>query len=157
MSKTKIALFAAGCFWDIEETFRGIPGVVSVTVGFTGGFLESPSYKQVCTDRTGHAESVQVVYDPSQIGFDGLLEVFWRCHDPTTLNRQGVDVGTQYRSAIFWQTREEEEAALASKQAHAHLFTSPIVTEVTPATPFYPAEEFHQRYLAKLRSHDQLS
>ncbi|AKU89826.1 peptide-methionine (S)-S-oxide reductase MsrA [Vulgatibacter incomptus] len=143
------ATFAAGCFWGIEETFRNLPGVLMTTAGYTGGHLSYPSYRQVCTDRTGHAEAVEVIYLPEVISYEELLEVFFACHDPTTLNRQGGDVGTQYRSAIYWHTHEQERAAIMSRDAHAIRFSSPIVTEITPVTEFYPAEEYHQLYLLK--------
>ena len=145
------ATFGAGCFWGVEETFRAVPGVVNTAVGYMGGTLKDPTYKDVCTDRTGHAEVVEVKYDPTQVSYDTLLDVFWNNHDPTTLNRQGPDSGTQYRSAIFFYTPEQEAAAQASKErlAASGKFRRPIVTEIAPAGPFYRAEEYHQRYLEK--------
>lgn len=145
------ATFAAGCFWGVEETFRVVPGVISTMVGYTGGSVASPTYEQVCTGRTGHAEAVQVIYDPEQVSYEHLLAVFWNSHNPTTQNRQGPDVGTQYRSAIFFHTPEQEDAARASKEQleRAGQYRSPIVTEITPASTFYPAEEYHQQYVAK--------
>lgn len=145
------ATFGAGCFWGVEETFRQVPGVVETTVGYLGGHMKNPTYQDVCTDETGHAEVVQVKYDPAKVSYDQLLDVFWSNHDPTTLNRQGPDWGKQYRSAIFFHTPEQEREARASKdkmQASGK-FRRPIVTEITPASTFYPAEEYHQKYLAK--------
>ena len=145
------ATFGAGCFWGVEETFRQVPGVVETTVGYLGGHTQNPTYQDVCTDETGHAEVVQVKYDPAKVTYDQLLDVFWSHHDPTTLNRQGPDFGTQYRSAIFFHTPEQERQARASKekmQASGE-FRRPIVTEITPASTFYPAEDYHQKYLAK--------
>ena len=148
---TKTATFGAGCFWGVEATFRQIEGVVDTAVGYAGGHLPDPTYKDVCTDRTGHAEVVQVEYDPERVGYDKLLDVFWENHDPTTLNRQGPDVGTQYRSAIFYQDDEQKAAAEESKRKldASGRFRRPIVTEIVPAAPFYRAEEYHQRYLEK--------
>lgn len=145
------ATFAAGCFWGVEATFRSIPGVISTRVGYTGGSLKSPSYKDVCTDRTGHAEAVEVTYDPSRVSYEDLLKVFWQNHDPTTLNRQGPDVGTQYRSAIFYHTPEQESAARASKDEleKSKLYRRPIVTQIVPAVDFWDAEDYHQQYLEK--------
>jgi peptide-methionine (S)-S-oxide reductase len=145
------ATFAAGCFWGVEAAFRQTPGVISTSVGYTGGHFDNPTYKYVCTDTTGHAEAVEVVYDPSKISYDELLKVFWENHDPTTLNSQGPDVGSQYRSAIFFHTPEQETAAKASKEklAHSGRYKRKIVTEVVPATQFYRAEEYHQQYLEK--------
>jgi peptide-methionine (S)-S-oxide reductase len=145
------ATFAAGCFWGVEVTFRNVEGVVDTRVGYTGGHVEQPSYRQVCTGRTGHAEAVEVAFDPERVSYDRLLDVFWDVHDPTTLNRQGPDVGTQYRSAIFFHTPEQEEAAIASKQRleAERRFRKPIVTEITPASTFWPAEDYHQQYLVK--------
>jgi len=145
------ATFGAGCFWGVEAAFRQAPGVVSTAAGFMGGTLEDPTYRDVCTDKTGHAEVVQVVYDPSKTSYNELLKVFWQNHDPTTLNRQGPDVGTQYRSAIFYHTPEQEALARASKAAleRAGAFKSPIVTEIVPAANFWRAEEYHQQYLEK--------
>jgi len=148
---TQTATFAAGCFWHVEEAFCRVPGVVSTEVGYTGGHTENPTYEEVCTDKTGHAEAVRLEFDPEKISYEQLLEIFWSIHDPTTLNRQGEDVGTQYRSAIFFHTPEQQALAEASKQrlAQSGRFKAPIVTEIVPAGPFYRAEEYHQRYLEK--------
>lgn len=145
------ATFAAGCFWGVEATFRRIPGVVSTAVGYTGGQLENPTYKAVCHENTGHAEAVQVEYDPSQVQYEQLLQVFWENHDPTTLNRQGPDVGSQYRSAIFYHNDEQKRLAEASKEqlAQSGRFRRPIVTQIVPAAAFYMAEDYHQQYLEK--------
>jgi peptide-methionine (S)-S-oxide reductase len=145
------ATFAAGCFWGVEATFRQLPGVISTRVGYTGGHTESPNYKEVCTDRTGHAEAVEVEYDPAKIAYDKLLDVFWENHDPTQLNRQGPDWGTQYRSAIFFHTPEQEAQAEASKDAleKSRRYSKPIVTQIVPAVRFYEAEDYHQQYLEK--------
>lgn len=145
------ATFAAGCFWGVEAAFRKVKGVVSTTVGYTGGHLESPTYRDVCSHTTGHAEAVEVIYDPKQVSYERLLEVFWSIHDPTTPNRQGPDIGSQYRSAIFYHDRGQLEAAEASKGKvdSSGKFTRPIVTEIAPASTFYRAEEYHQRYLEK--------
>ncbi len=145
------ATFGAGCFWGVEKVFGDLPGVASTQVGYAGGNLKDPTYEQICSGRTGHAEVIEIVYDPSKISYDELLEAFWRHHDPTTLNRQGNDVGTQYRSAIFYHTLEQRAAAERTKALldKAHIFKHPIVTEITEATPFYPAEETHQKYLKK--------
>jgi peptide-methionine (S)-S-oxide reductase len=145
------ATFAAGCFWGVEAAFRQLKGVTATSVGYIGGTKPDPTYHDVCTGRTGHAEAVQVEYDPSQASYDDLLRVFWENHDPTTLNRQGPDVGTQYRSAIFFHTPEQEAAAKASKEALAKSgrFKGPIVTEIQPAPEFWQAEDYHQQYLEK--------
>src|SRR5271170_3163271 len=145
------AIFAAGCFWGVEATFRQLPGVISTRVGYIGGKTENPTYKQVCTDGTGHAEAVEVEYDPAKLSYDKLLDVFWENHDPTQLNRQGPDWGTQYRSAIFFTTPEQEAAAKASKETleNSHRFSKKIVTQVVPAETFYEAEDYHQQYLEK--------
>lgn len=145
------ATFGAGCFWGVEASFREIPGVVDAAVGYLGGTLENPTYQDVCTDTTGHAEAVEVTYDPAQVSYEKLLDVFWSIHNPTTLDRQGPDVGTQYRSAIFYHTPEQKAAAERSKQAleASKRFARPIVTEITAASRFYRAEEYHQQYLAK--------
>ncbi len=145
------ATFAAGCFWGVEETFRTVEGVLKTTVGYSGGTLENPTYEEVCTDRTGHAEVVLVEYDPAQVSYEQLLDVFWSAHDPTTLNRQGPDSGKQYRSAIFYHTPAQKVTAEASKErlSKSGRFKRPIVTEITAAAPFYPAEEYHQQYLLK--------
>ncbi|MDG6257292.1 MAG: peptide-methionine (S)-S-oxide reductase MsrA [Methanomicrobiaceae archaeon] len=145
------ATFAAGCFWGVEEAFHGVKGVVSTTVGYTGGETEDPGYEQVCTGRTGHAESVEVIFDPSVVSYEELLDVFWEVHDPTTRNRQGPDIGSQYRSAIFYHDEQQKEAAEASREwlERSKQYRHPIVTEIVPASAFYPAEEYHQRYLQK--------
>ena len=145
------ATFAAGCFWGVEEAFRTLPGVTKTTVGYTGGTVESPTYERVCSGRTGHAESVLVEYDPARVTYEQLLDVFWNEHDPTTLNRQGPDVGTQYRSAIFFHDAAQQAAAIASKERleRSGRFRRPIVTEIVPASTFYPAEEYHQQYFSK--------
>lgn len=143
------ATFAAGCFWGVEEEFRHVPGVKATTVGYTGGTAANPTYAEVCTGRTGHAESVLVEYDPAQISYEKLLAVFWNAHDPTTTDRQGPDFGTQYRSAIFFHTPEQEAAARASKEKAQERSSRPVVTQIVPASPFYRAEEYHQQYLAK--------
>jgi len=149
--KTQTALFAAGCFWGVEATFRQIKGVKATAVGYTGGHTESPSYEDVCTDRTGHAEAVQVEYDPKEVSYEQLLKVFWENHDPTTVNRQGPDVGTQYRSAIFYNTPEQKAAAEAARQSLAAggKYRREIVTEIVPAGAFWKAEDYHQQYLEK--------
>jgi peptide-methionine (S)-S-oxide reductase len=148
---TSLATFAAGCFWGVEEAFRKIKGITATAVGYSGGTMVKPTYEEVCTDRTGHAEVVQVEFDPDRISYDELLEVFWENHDPTTLNRQGPDVGTQYRSAIFYHNAAQKASAEASKEKlqKSGKYKRPIVTEITAAGPFYRAEEYHQQYLAK--------
>ncbi len=148
---TQIATFGAGCFWGVEETFAQIPGVVATAVGYEGGTLADPTYKDVCTDRTGHAEVVQVTYNPAEVSYEQLLDVFWNNHNPTQLNRQGPDFGTQYRSVIFYHTPEQREAAEASLASleRSGKWQRPIVTQIVPTQPFYRAEEYHQRYLAK--------
>ncbi len=145
------ATFAAGCFWGVEAAFRRVPGVLATTVGYSGGSVENPSYEDVCTGRTGHAESVQIEYDPERVTYQTLLDVFWQSHDPTQLNRQGPDVGTQYRSVIFCHTPEQKAAAEASKEAlgRSGRYRRPVVTEIREAAPFYPAEDYHQQYLEK--------
>lgn len=145
------ATFAAGCFWGVEAVFRAMAGVVSTTVGYTGGTMEHPTYQDVCTGRTGHAESVEVVFDPHRVSYEQLLEAFWANHDPTTPNRQGPDHGTQYRSVIFYYTPEQQAAALASKKhlEESGAYPRPIVTQIVPASTFYEAEEYHQQYLEK--------
>jgi peptide-methionine (S)-S-oxide reductase len=145
------ATFGAGCFWGVEATFRKVPGVRSVQVGYSGGSFENPSYEDVCTGTTGHAEVVEIEFDPSSVSYGELLEVFWGCHDPTQLNRQGPDFGTQYRSAIFFHSPEQQAQALESKRKleASGRCARPIVTEITPASRFYRAEEYHQRYLEK--------
>lgn len=147
----KLATFAAGCFWGVEETFRRVPGVLRTSVGYTGGWVEHPTYERVCTDRTGHAEAVQVLYDPEQVSYGQLLDVFWDCHDPTQLNRQGPDFGSQYRSAIFVHDDDQKARAVASKDAleASDRHRRPVVTEILTAEAFWRAEEYHQQYLAK--------
>lgn len=151
MTDNTIATFGAGCFWGVEVAFRNTAGVTDAKVGYLGGTLENPTYEQVCTDKTGHAEVVQVEYDPARVSYEELLDVFWNMHDPTTLNRQGPDVGTQYRSAIFTHSPEQAAAAAASRDqlAASGRFPNPVVTEIEPASEFYVAEEYHQRYLEK--------
>ena len=149
---TETATFAAGCFWGVEATFRNVPGVVDAAVGYSGGHLDNPTYQDVCTDKTGHAEVVRVTYDPAKVSYEQLLEVFWNCHDPTALNRQGPDVGTQYRSGVFFHSPEQEAAAKASKrrlQDSAPYKGRTVLTEITPAPTFWRAEAYHQRYLEK--------
>jgi peptide-methionine (S)-S-oxide reductase len=145
------ATFAAGCFWGVEATFRQMPGVISTRVGYTGGDFENPTYKDVCTDRTGHAEAVEVEFDPAKVGYEQLLNVFWENHDPTQFNRQGPDYGSQYRSAIFFHSPEQERAAHASKEKlqNSGQFRRLIVTQIVPAVTFYEAEDYHQQYLEK--------
>jgi peptide-methionine (S)-S-oxide reductase len=145
------ATFAAGCFWGVEEAFRHIKGVTSTTVGYTGGTLKNPTYQDVCSGRTGHAEAVEVEFDPAQVSYEQLLSVFWQSHDPTTLNRQGPDAGTQYRSAIFYRDAAQQASAAGSKALleKMNAFKRPIVTEVIPASDFYRAEDYHQQYLEK--------
>src|SRR5512138_2444891 len=149
--QTAVATFAAGCFWGVEEAFRTLPGVVETAVGYTGGTRPDPSYEQVCTGRTGHAEAVRVVYDPARITYRALLDRFFAIHDPTTRNRQGPDVGEQYRSAIFYHTPEQEQEAraLIEELERSGRFRRPITTQVVPAGPFYRAEEYHQQYARK--------
>lgn len=145
------ATFAAGCFWGVEQTFREIPGVVDVASGYTGGDKENPTYQEVCSDTTGHVEAVEVIFDPEKVSYDKLLSVFWENHNPTQLNRQGPDVGSQYRSAIFYHSESQKALADASKVAleRSGKFAKPIVTVIESSTTFYRAEEYHQRYLEK--------
>lgn len=143
------ATLGAGCFWGVEATYRRLAGVKETQVGYEGGKLKNPTYKDVCTDSTGHAEVLEVTFDPEVISYHDILEVFWDNHNPTTLNRQGPDVGTQYRSAIFYHSPEQEAEAKASRDAAQARFPKPIVTEITPATEFWRAEEYHQQYLEK--------
>jgi peptide-methionine (S)-S-oxide reductase len=152
MEKTEQkATFGAGCFWGVEAAFRKVRGVTSTSAGYMGGNLKNPTYEDVCTDLTGHAEVVEVLYDPSVVSYDELLDVFWSIHDPTALNRQGPDRGTQYRSVIFYHTPEQEKAARASKEKldKSGIFAEPIVTQIEPAGEFYRAEEYHQQYYEK--------
>ena len=145
----KKATFGAGCFWGVEAAFRQLDGVTATRVGYAGGRTEDPSYEDVCSHTTGHAEVVEVTYDPERISYDDLLQVFWRKHDPTQLNRQGWDVGDQYRSAIFVHDEEQRAAAEASKQREQANHSGPVVTEITSAPTFYEAEDYHQQYLEK--------
>jgi peptide-methionine (S)-S-oxide reductase len=148
---TQKATFAAGCFWGVEAAFRQVPGVLETAVGYTGGSLANPTYEDVCTDRTGHAEAVEVTFDPSRVTYDDLLNLFWENHDPTQRNRQGPDIGTQYRSAIFFHDPSQREAATASRDRleKSGRFRRPIATEIVPAATFWRAEDYHQRYLEK--------
>jgi peptide-methionine (S)-S-oxide reductase len=145
------ATFGAGCFWGVEATFRSIPGMVSTLVGYCGGKTDNPTYQDVCTDTTGHAEVVEITFDPAQLPYEQLLETFWKLHDPTTPNRQGPDVGSQYRSVIFFHSPAQEAAARAAKERldKSGKFRNPVVTQIVPAVPFYKAEDYHQRYLEK--------
>ena len=146
------ATFAAGCFWGVEAAFRQHKGVAATAVGYLGGAIENPSYEDVCSDTTGHAEAIQLQFDPAEVSYEAMLEVFFHCHDPTTFNRQGPDTGSQYRSAIFFHTTEQQAAAAIAKARldASGRYSSPVVTEISPATMFYRAEEYHQRYLEKL-------
>lgn len=144
-----VATFGAGCFWGVEQAFRQLEGVTGTAVGYMGGTAENPTYEQVCTDRTGHAEVVQVEYDPRQVSYQDLLELFWKCHDPTTLNRQGPDIGSQYRSVIFVHDSAQQRLAEASRQEQNKRRGGRVVTDICPAGPFWRAEEYHQQYLAK--------
>jgi peptide-methionine (S)-S-oxide reductase len=146
---TEKATFAAGCFWGVEDAFRRVPGVLDAVSGYTGGRVEHPTYRQVCGHDTGHAEAVEVTFDPQQVSYETLLDLFWRMHDPTQLNRQGPDVGDQYRSAIFTHGPEQEQAAIASRDREQANYSRPIVTQILPAPRFWPAEEYHQRYFEK--------
>jgi peptide-methionine (S)-S-oxide reductase len=145
----KKATFGAGCFWGVEAAFRQLEGVTATRVGYSGGHTESPTYEDVCSHGTGHAEVVEVTYDPERVSYDQLLDTFWAKHDPTQLNRQGWDIGDQYRSAIFVHDDEQQEAALRSKAAEQSRYRKPIVTQVEPAQTFYEAEDYHQQYLEK--------
>lgn len=151
MKTTETAIFAAGCFWGVEELFRQLNGVKSTEVGYTGGHVENPTYKEVCQGNTEHAEAVRIVFDCQEINFEALLEQFWGCHDPTQKDRQGLDVGRQYRTAIFFTTSEQQRIAEASKKALKTSYSRPILTEITPASTFYLAEDYHQQYVAKKR------
>ncbi len=146
---TEKATFAAGCFWGVEAAFRKVDGVVATAVGYSGGETEDPTYEEVCGGRTGHAEALRVDFDPAKVSYEQLLELFWQIHDPTTPNRQGPDIGSQYRSAIFTHGPEQEAAAKASKDAAQARFPAPIVTEIAPAGPFHMAEDYHQQYFEK--------
>jgi len=147
--ENQTATFAAGCFWGVEAAFRQVPGVINAVSGYTGGHLDNPSYRQVCSHSTGHAEAVEVTFDPQRVSYDELLNVFWQIHDPTQLNRQGPDVGDQYRSAVFTHSPEQESAAIASRDREQSRHTRPIVTQIVPAPKFWAAEEYHQRYFEK--------
>ena len=148
---TETATFAAGCFWGVEAAFRKLMGVLQTTVGYTGGAVKNPRYEQVCTGTTGHAEAVQVVFDSHLISYSELVDAFWKLHNPTVLNRQGADVGTQYRSAIFYHNERQQREAAASKARleKSGRYKKPVVTQIVAAEPFYKAEEYHQRYLEK--------
>ena len=146
---TQTATFAAGCFWGVEDAFRRVPGVIEAVSGYTGGQTENPTYREVCGHTTGHAEAVEVTFDPDQVDYDTLLNVFWQIHDPTQLNRQGPDVGDQYRSAIFTHGEAQQRAAIASRDREQPNHSRPIVTQILPAPRFWPAEEYHQRYFEK--------
>jgi peptide-methionine (S)-S-oxide reductase len=145
------ATFGAGCFWGVESVFEQVDGVVATKVGYTGGFTQAPSYEDVCSHRTGHAEAVEVTFDPARVSYDKLLDIFWMNHDPTQLNRQGPDVGDNYRSVIFYHSPEQEAAAIASKQRQelSGHYRRPIVTEIVPAGTFWDAEEYHQKYFSR--------
>jgi peptide-methionine (S)-S-oxide reductase len=146
---TEKATFGAGCFWGVEVAFRNVPGVVETAVGYEGGTTPNPTYEDVCSHRTGHAEVVEVDFDPEQVSYEELLDVFWEEHDPTQLNRQGADVGSQYRSVVFFHSPEQEETALESRARAQMRFDRPIATEIVPAQPFWRAEDYHQQYLVK--------
>jgi peptide-methionine (S)-S-oxide reductase len=148
---TEIATFGAGCFWGVEAAFQGVPGVIDTAVGYSGGEMPNPTYKDVCTDETGHAEVVQVTFDPAKVSYDQILNVFWQVHDPTQVNRQGPDLGAQYRSVIFFHSPEQEAIAKKSRAAldASKKLKRPIATEITSAATFYRAEEYHQKYLQK--------
>jgi peptide-methionine (S)-S-oxide reductase len=146
---TEKATFAAGCFWGVEAAFRRVEGVVRTQVGYAGGHTENPTYEEVCSHTTGHAEAVEVEFDPDRVSYDDLLELFWREHDPTQVDRQGWDIGDQYRSAIFFHSPEQEAAARLSREGAQSRYRKPIATEITSASTFWPAEDYHQRYLEK--------
>ncbi len=147
--KTETAILAAGCFWGVEEAFRTLPGVISTEVGYTGGDVDEPTYEQVCDGNTGHAEAVKIAFNPKELPYEQILEVFWESHDPTTMNRQGPDVGEQYRSAIFYTTPEQKEIAEWSKQAAQNRFSKKIVTSIEKAREWWKAENYHQQYFLK--------
>jgi peptide-methionine (S)-S-oxide reductase len=146
---SETATFGAGCFWGVEVAFRNVPGVVDTAVGYEGGTLANPTYEDVCSKTTGHAEVVQVEFDPDEVSYNELLDVFWDVHDPTQVNRQGFDIGSNYRSVIFFHSPEQQEQALESKARAQGRFDKPIATEITPASDFWRAEEYHQQYLVK--------
>lgn len=146
---TQKATFAAGCFWGVEHRFRQMPGVLDAVSGYIGGHKDKPAYKEVCRGETGHAEAVEITFDPRVITYETLLTAFWAMHDPTQLNRQGPDIGTQYRSAVFYHDEAQKEAALRIKDSLKEKFPKPVVTEIVPAAPFWPAEDYHQRYIEK--------
>jgi peptide-methionine (S)-S-oxide reductase len=146
---TEKAVFAAGCFWGVESIYQQIDGVIDTTVGYVGGKTDNPTYKEICYSDTGHAEAVEIIYDPAKVSYETLLDIFWRAHDPTTLNRQGPDVGSQYRSAVFYATPEQKDAAEKVKNESQKKWKKPIVTEITEAAIFYPAEDYHQDYFSK--------
>ena len=147
----KTATFAAGCFWGVEEAFRTVSGIIETEAGYTGGMIRNPSYEQVCSGRTGHAEAVRMKYDPDRISYDKLLEIFWKIHDPTQVDRQGLDIGSQYRSVIFYHDISQRQEAEKSRQnvADSGRFNAPVVTSIEEAGPFYRAEEYHQKYVLK--------
>ncbi len=151
MSNVSIATFAAGCFWGVEDAFRRIPGVLDVRVGYTGGTVQDPSYEMVCSGQTGHAEAVKITFDLDIVSYEHLLDAFWKMHDPTSVNRQGPDIGSQYRSAVFTHSPEQQEMAEDSKAKldASHIYSLPAATEIGPAGPWYDAEEYHQRYFEK--------
>ncbi len=149
MAELETATFGAGCFWGAEDAFMKVKGVKETAVGFMGGKTKNPNYKEVCTDKTGHAEVVQLKYDPNEVSYEGLLDVFWNIHDPTTLNRQGPDIGSQYRSVIFYHNKKQEKLAKESKKKESAKYGRPIVTEIIPASEFCRAEEYHQKYHKK--------
>ncbi|KAG6586744.1 peptide-methionine (S)-S-oxide reductase [Phytophthora cinnamomi] len=146
-AKQSVATFAAGCFWGVQLAFDRVPGVLETAVGYTQGTVDAPTYRQVCSGRTNHAEAIKIVFDESQVSYDALLQKFWSIHDPTTLNRQKNDKGTQYRSGIYYHSEEQRKAALASKEEHQKTLTKPIVTEIMEAQRFWDAEDYHQKYL----------
>jgi peptide-methionine (S)-S-oxide reductase len=146
---TEKAIFAAGCFWGVEAAFREVEGVVEAISGYTGGTKDHPTYREVCGDRTGHAEAVEVEFDPAKVSYNRLLDIFWQIHDPTQVNRQGPDVGSQYRSGVFYLTLEQETAAKESRERAQDKLSRPIATEITQASTFWPAEDYHQRYFEK--------
>jgi len=148
-NETELATFAAGCFWGVESSLRRLPGVIDVVVGYVGGAKENPTYQEVCSGRTGHAEAAQVTFDPSIVSYRQLLDAFWQLHDPTTMNRQGADFGTQYRSGIFTHSEVQSMEAKTSMEAAQSEFRKPIVTQIEPAGTYWPAEEYHQRYFEK--------